>query len=300
MNPRRLTPSMSMLLAFESAARHQSFTRAAEELALTQSAVSRHVQTLEEQLGVDLFLRNGRKITLTDVGAAYLHEVAIALGKIRNATLQAISYRHGGGSFHLSILPSVGSKWLLPRIHRFYASNPNVQVHIHSRIGQFDLELAGMDVAISNSADGRWPGAVSEKLIDEVLVPVVSPNVARALGDGTIGDITRLQLLQVAARPNVWRDWFVRYGLPVSDMRPGPVFELTSHLLQAVMADIGVGLVATFLVEEELRSGQLQIAREAASMQGMGYYIFTRPHQVDFPPVRAFRDWIVKETTHGQ
>ena len=295
MNPRRLTPSMSMLLAFEAAARHQSFTRAAEELALTQSAISRHVQLLEEELGVDLFLRRGRKIALTDVGSIYLHELTIALAKIRNATLQAISYRHGGGSFHLSILPSVGSKWLLPRIHRFYARNPNVQVHIHSRIGQFDLELAGIDVAISNSVDGRWPGAVSEKLLREELVPVVSPRVAQTLTGGTERDIVKLQLLQVAARPDVWRDWFVQHGFPVSEMRPGPVFELTSHLVQAVMAEIGVGLVARFLVEDELRAGQLQIACDAGPVEGMGYYIVTRPHRVDFPPVKAFRDWLMEE-----
>ncbi|NPT35701.1 LysR substrate-binding domain-containing protein [Paraburkholderia xenovorans] len=295
MNPRRLTPSMSMLLAFESAARHQSFTRAAEELALSQSAVSRHVQTLEEQLGVELFRRSGRTITLTDVGANYLHEVALALAKIRNATLQAISYRHGGGSFHLSVLPSVGSKWLLPRIHRFYARNPNVQVHIHSRIGQFDLELAGMDVAIGNSADGRWPGAVSEKLVNEVLVPVVGPRLAADLRGGTVRDVAKLQLLQVAARPNTWSEWFAAHDLSPSDMRPGPVFELTSHLLQAVLADIGVGLVAHFLVEDELRSGQLEIACDIAPSTGIGYYIFTRPHRMDFPPVKAFREWLLQE-----
>ncbi|MEW6346655.1 MAG: LysR substrate-binding domain-containing protein [Pseudomonadota bacterium] len=226
--------------------------------------------------------------------------MAIGLAKIRNGTLQAISYRQGGGSFHLSILPSVGSKWLLPRIHRFYARNPNVQVHIHSRIGQFDLELGGMDMAISNSVDGRWPGAVSERLLNEELVPVVSPNIADMLDGGTTRGITKLQLLQVAARPDVWRHWFIQHGFPTVDMRPGPVFELTSHLLQAVMADIGVGLVARFLVEDELRTGQLRIACDSAHVEGMGYYIFTRPHRIDFPPVKAFRDWLLEESTATQ
>lgn len=300
MNPRRLTPSMSLLLAFESSARHQSFTRAAEELSLSQSAVSRHVQNLEELLEITLFQRQGRKIKLTDTGAAYLKEVSVGLSKIRSATLQAISYRHGGGSLHLAVLPSVGSKWLLPRIHRFYEQHPGIQVHIHSRIGEFDLELAGIDVAISNSADGHWPGAVAHKLMEEELVPVISPALASTLKGRQPADLTTQLLLQVAARPNVWGDWFVRQGLPLNRMRVGPVFELTHHLLQAVQADIGIGLVARFLVEKELQTGQLLEACEDASSHGIDYFVFTAEQRLDFPPAKAFREWVQREAALPQ
>lgn len=115
MNPRTLNPSMSSLLAFEASARHSSFTRAAEELSLSQSAVSRQVQSLEELLGVELFDRVSRHIALTEVGRIYSLEVAGALSRIRDATVQAIAYRSGGGSLHLAVLPAFGTKWLLPR-----------------------------------------------------------------------------------------------------------------------------------------------------------------------------------------
>src|SRR5512141_2816207 len=142
MNPRRLTPSMSWLVAFESAARHLSFTRAAEEVSLTQRAVSRHVQALEGLLEVALFRREGRQIELTGVGEMYLRELRGGLQRIRNASLQAIAYRSGGGSIHLASLPTFASKWLMPRLTEFYASHPDVLVHIHSRTGQFNQELA--------------------------------------------------------------------------------------------------------------------------------------------------------------
>lgn len=294
MNPRKLTPSMSLLVAFEAAARHGSFTRAAQELSLTQSAVSRQVQALEQLLEVELFRRTGRTIALTEVGASYMRELTGALGRIRDATLQTIAHRGGGGSLHLAVLPSVGTKWLMPKLPGFYAQHPNILLHIHSRIGQFDMALAGMDAVISNSPDGRWPGAVSRKLIEEHLVPVVSPGLARQNHMRKPEDVSRHLLLQVAARPNVWRDWFAAQQLAPTLMRPGPVFELTSHLLQAVAADIGVGLVARFLVEEELETGRLVLACENRPHRGLDYYLFMPAQRVDYPPLKAFHDWLLE------
>ncbi len=152
-----------------------------------------------------------------------------------------------------------------------------------------------MDVVISNSVDGHWPGAVAEKLLEEELVPVISPKLAATLPGRQPKDIASLLLLRVAARPTVWYDWFAAQGLPTGHMRLGPVFELTSHLLQAVAADIGVGLVARFLVEHELHSGQLVEACEVASSQGINYYLFTAAARLEFPPVRAFRAWLMEE-----
>jgi LysR family glycine cleavage system transcriptional activator len=157
MNQHRLLPSMSLLTAFEAAARHQSFTRAGEELSLTQSAVSRQVQALEALLQVELFRRAGRRITLTDVGALYARETAAAIERIRTASAQVAAFRTGVGSLHLATLPTFGSKWLLPRLHAFYNLHPGMLVHMHSRIGGLDLDKAGMDVAI-NVGDVTGPG----------------------------------------------------------------------------------------------------------------------------------------------
>jgi len=293
MNPRRLTPSMSLLVAFEAAARHLSFTRAATELSLTQSAVSRQVQALEDLLEVPLFRRERRRITLTDTGAMYQREVGAALQRISSASLQAIAFRTGGGSLHLASLPTFAAKWLMPRMNGFYARHPGILVHVHSRVKQFDLELAGMD-AVIGVGDGVWPGLVAHHLMDEVVVPVISPALRKAHPMKSPGDIAQHLLLLVAARPYVWKGWFAAQGLPIDRMRLGPQFELTSHLIQAVASGIGVGLLPAFLVEDELRNGVLELAFDLPLRTNAGYYLFIPPEKLALPPVIAFRDWLLE------
>jgi LysR family transcriptional regulator, glycine cleavage system transcriptional activator len=273
MHPRRLTPSMSLLVAFEAAARHLSFTRAADELSLTQSAVSRQVAALEALLEVTLFRREGRQITLTEVGAKYQRELSGALQRIRSASLQAMAFREGRGSLHLAALPTFASKWLMPRLKDFYRRYPDILVHVHSRIGHFDLELAGMD-AVIGVGDGHWRGLTSHLLIGEELLPVISPALAESEPIVTPMHLARHRLLLVTGRPLVWRQWFHKHGLPDAAMRLGPQFELTSHLIQAVLAGLGVGLVPSCLVEDELRVGSLKPAIASPLQTGLGYYLF--------------------------
>lgn len=296
MNPRKLTPSMSWLLAFESAARHLSFTRAAEELSLTQSAVSRHVQSLEAMLEVALFRREGRQIELTAVGEMYLRELRGGLQRIRNASLQAIAYRSGVGAIHLATLPTFAAKWLMPRLASFYTKHPDILIHIHSRIGQFDLELAGVDAAIG-VGDGNWPGLVSYRLLDEELVLVTSPASQKQFPIKSISDVTQHLLLQVSARSDAWSQWFSEYGVPLNAMRPGPQFELTSHLIQAAIAGIGIGLVPRFLVEEEINSGALVIPVDAPLVTGLGYYLFVPPHKTLPPSLTSLKEWLLAQTS---
>lgn len=297
MNPRRLTPSMSLLVAFEASARHLSFTRAAAELSLTQSAVSRQVQSLEELLEVPLFKREGRRVVLTDIGKMYQSELGTALQRIRNASLQAIAYRSGGGSFHLAALPTFAAKWLMPRLNGFYAQHPGTLVHVHSRIGRFDLELAGIDAVISvgeGPTDEVWPGLVAHHLLDETVLPVISPALAQSVPLRKPADVAKHLLLQVAARPDVWHRWFAAQGLPPQTTRLGPQFELTSHLIQAVASGIGVGLVPTFLVEEEMRAGVLQPALDLPLTTGASYYLLVPPDKLRLPPIAAFARWLLQ------
>ncbi|MDP9968915.1 DNA-binding transcriptional LysR family regulator [Variovorax paradoxus] len=298
MNPRLLLPTMSLLVAFEAAARHLSFTRAAAELSLTQSAVSRQVQALETLLGVQLMRREGRHIFLTDLGAVYQRELHVALNRIQNASLQVIAYRSGVGSFHLAALPTFAAKWLMPRIGEFYAEHPGTLIHVHSRIGQFDLQQAGMDAVIS-VGDGAWPGLVAHHLADEVLLPVISPALAGKHQVKSAADLAPLLLLQVATRAHVWRQWFVAQGLSPHAMRVGPHFEFTSHLIQAVAAGIGVGLVPSLLVQDELRSGVLQLALDIPLVTGLGYFLFVPPEKLKLAPIAAFKNWLLEINTHS-
>lgn len=291
MNYRHLTPSMSLLLAFEAAARHESYTRAAVELSLTQSAVSRQVQALEQQLGLTLFRREGRQVQLTDVGRLYQREMSDALGRIRSATLQAIAYQSGGGSLRLATLPTFGSKWLLPRLHDFYANHPGMLVHINSRIDAVDFDTSGIDAAIVVGHTGL-PGLISHRLHAEELVVVIAPQVAKAQTQWTPEHIASQMLLNVANNPNVWGDWFSHHHLPHRMMRLGPCFELTSHLIQAVKAGIGIGLVPRILVSDEIANAEL-IPLDLPFPSQRSYFLTYPPRNEMLPSLQAFRGWLL-------
>ncbi|WP_369987496.1 LysR substrate-binding domain-containing protein [Pseudomonas xanthosomatis] len=292
MNYRHLTPSMSLLLAFEAAARHESYTRAAVELSLTQSAVSRQVQALEQQLGLTLFRREGRQVQLTDVGRLYQRELSEALGRIRSATLQALAYQSGVGNLRLATLPTFGSKWLLPRLHAFYSAHPGMLVHIHSRIEAINFDTSEIDAAIG-VASHDLPGLVCHRLHAEELVVILPPQAA-AEGPWDPARISGQLLLNVANNPHAWGEWFSHHALPHRAMRLGPSFELTSHLIQAVRAGIGIGLVPRILVEDELAGGELVSAGAPFASQ-RSYYLIYPPRNEALPSLRAFRSWLLEQ-----
>ena len=293
MNYRHLTPSMSLLLAFEAAARHESYTRAAAELSLTQSAISRQVQALEQQLGLSLFRREGRQVQLTDVGRLYQREMSEALGRIRSATLQAMAYQSGGGTLRLATLPTFGSKWLLPRLHDFYKAHPGMLVHINSRIEAIDFETSGIDAAIV-VASSDMPGLICHRLHAEELMVILSPQAAALQADWSPASISEHLLLNVANNPNAWGEWFGHHRLAHRAMRLGPSFELTSHLIQAVRASIGIGLVPRILVADELASGEL-ISPAPPFASQRSYALVYPPRNETLPSLRAFRGWLLEQ-----
>lgn len=290
MSYRRLTPSMSLLLAFEAAARHESYTRAAEDLSLSQSAVSRQVQTLEQQLGISLFRREGRTVRLTQAGRSYAAELNIALGRVRAATLQALAHRVSGGALRLAILPTFGSKWLLPRLHDFYARHPGMTVHVHTRIGEIDFDTEELDAAVTVGT-GHWPTLVAHPLQNEFLVGIARPDATPGRTAPGPDWIPSQTLLSVASNRNAWTHWFSHYGLDHRLMKVGPSFELTSHLVQAVRAGIGVGLVPRTLVEEEIhRSELVEIGLPMESERS--YFLVYPARNESLPALVAFRGWL--------
>lgn len=188
-------------------------------------------------------------------------------------------------------MPTFASKWLLPRLNDFYKQHPGILVHVHSRIGQFDLDQAGMDAAIG-VGNGTWPSLVSHRLMDEVLLPVISPALRREHALQTPADLAEHLLLVVATRSSAWFRWFEQQGLPTHHLHMGPQFELTSHLIQAVVSGMGVGLLPHFLVQDELHNGTLEVAFDVPLASGYTYYLFVRPEQLLLPSVATFSDWL--------
>lgn len=293
---RKLTPSMPQLLAFEAAARHGSFTKAADELHLTQGAVSRHIQGLETLLQAVFFERVGRQVKLTRDGERYAHEISGALNRIRGASMQAYGRRNQGSALQLAVLPIFGSKWLMQRLSRFYDRHPDLQVDIHTRIGEFDLALSGMDAYI-NLGDGHWPNLVKHHLIDARTAVIASPALLKKKPISKATDLLKHRLLHVTSHSPGWKECLLASGVDPSRVRLGAQFEYTAHLIQAVASGLGIGLVADIFVKEECQQGALVMPGiKGLVAQHKSYYLLYPPDREDYPPLRLFRDWLLEET----
>jgi len=283
---------MALLRAFEAAARQQSYTRAAAELSLTQSAISRQIHHLETQLEVRLFRRQGRQIQLTPQGQQYFVDISAALERIRSATLQLVAHTQAPRrDLRLACLPTFASRWLLPHLHEFYAAHPGIIVHLHSRIGVVDFQHEALDAAIVvGDIHDDWPDLRMHRLHHELLIAIAAPALAAQITDFT--DVYQQTLLTVSSNRQAWAEWFTHYQLDPNKARSGPCFELTSHLIQAVQAGMGLGLVPKILVDDELASGQLQPIGAPIASRRSYYLIYPLDHE-QVTPVRAFADWLL-------
>lgn len=285
---RRLYPGMSALRAFDAVARTGSFTRAALELTLTQGAISRQVAVLEGQLGVVLVAREGRRASLTPAGAAYAPRVRAALETLGQGAMEAMGQAPERG-LKLAILPTFGTRWLMPRIPGFVRRHPDVTLSFVTRIGRFDLGAEGVDVAI-HSGRADWPGARATLLMAERVAPMGAPALAvRGLGGAT--------LLALASRPGAWADWWAATAQPGPVPPPALRFEQVATLAQAAAAGLGVALLPAFLIRPELDAGALvPLGPEVPS--GAGYYLIEPapgPGARPKPAVAQFRDWLLTE-----
>jgi DNA-binding transcriptional LysR family regulator len=294
---RKLLPSTSALAAFDSVARLASFSAAAEELSLTQGAISRQVSGLEEQLGIQLFDRTSRGVKLTAEGADYARNIAAALAQIRSASLQVMTKRHSD-QLNLAILPTFGTRWLMPRIPQFVARHPEITLNFATRIGIFDFDHDGIDMAIHIGPTGEtgpdWPGAECTFLMEEMVAPVCSPAFLAAHPIGRGEDLLRLPLLHMASRPGAWGHWFGSLGVtgtPAQGMR----FEQFGSVAQACIAGLGVALMPLFLIDSELGSGQLVEAFPHQVRSPSAYYAVAPLSKVKFRPVAVFRAWLIEE-----
>ncbi|HSI58160.1 MAG TPA: LysR family transcriptional regulator [Ideonella sp.] len=297
---RRKIPSTAALAAFEAAARHQSFTKAASELSVTQSAVCRQVGALEAFLGVKLFRRSRRGVSLTDAGERYSRSVATRLDEVERDTLDLMAQAGKGGegapggTLELGVVPTFTTQWLLPRFGRFVQQHPGITVHFTPRTRPFLFADTALDATIY-AGDAIWPGTEGRLLVRENLVAVAAPALLQAQPVLSAADLARHTLLQSSTRPYAWRHWFESLGAPADNAMAGPRMELFSMLSEAAAQGLGVALVPQLLVETELANGRLQAVLPHAHFSDRAYYLIYPEHKADSPVLRAFGDWLEGE-----
>ncbi|MDH0142470.1 LysR family transcriptional regulator [Aquipseudomonas alcaligenes] len=290
---RRKIPSTAALVAFESAARHQSFTKAADELALTQSAVCRQIAGLEEFLGIELFRRSRRGVKLTEAGLAYSRKVATQLDAVERDTLAAMG-QQGAQGLELAVVPTFATQWLVPRLKEFQRLHPEVTVHLTNRTRPFLFADTSFDAAIY-FGDGDWSGTEAHYLMPEEPLPVCSPELLGERTQFAAAELASLPLLQQSTRPYAWRQWFAAQGLNVPRDMSGPRYELFSMLAQAAMHGMGVALIPPFLIQRELDAGLLVPAHPAALLSSdRAYRLMIPERKVESAALRAFRDWLLQ------
>lgn len=290
-------PSLQALACFAAAARHESFTRAGQELALTQSAVSRQVAALEDFLGVALFQRTRHGMALTPRGADYARQIAPRLQALEQDTLDAMSAQGSGGAVHLAAVPTFATRWLIPRLPDFAARHPEIVVHIETRTRPFLFADSEFDCALYSGTPeqvANWAGTRALKLMSEDVLPVCSPHLLGKRSRLEPADIAQLPLLQQSTRPYGWRQWFDAMGVVAPNALSGPRFELFSMTATAAACGLGAALVPRLLVEEELARGTLVVACDRA-LQGERAYCLVLPERgEERPAVGIFTSWLLQ------
>lgn len=286
---RRLLPSTATLTAFDAIARTGSFSAAAAALDLTPGAISRQIALLEQQLGVSLVLRTNKGISLTDKGERYAQSVAGIIKTMRLMSLEAMA-NNASSTLGLAILPTFGTRWLLPRMPDFLKRNPGITVNFATRIGRIDFASEGLDAAI-HIGQPDWSGCQFRFLMHETVAPVASPAFLAENPIASARTLLNMPLLKMASRPGAWRHWFSSLGIE-ENYREGMQFEQFLHVSQACIAGLGVALMPLFLIQSELESGQLMKAFDHAVESQSDYYFVFPDGKANHPPVARFADWL--------
>ena len=288
--PDRLPP-MQALRAFEAAARARSLTRAAESLHLTHGAISHQIKALEAEFGIRLIERAGRGIRLTDEGERFAARVRAALADLADA-VQEVTDRANPRQLRVSVLPSFAARWLLPRIGRFFAANPDIDLDVSASNATADFNRDNIDVAIRHGF-GEWPGLAAEFLMDESYFPVCSPRLSGGQLPARPADLSRYTLLR--SNGESWAPWFQAAGLDWPEPSRGPMFNDTSHTLQAAIEGQGIALARTSLIGNDLHNGVLVRLFDISVPSPRKYFLVYPPRFAESPKLAAFRRWLVGE-----
>lgn len=296
----RRIPSLKALSCFEQTARFGSASRAAEELYLTQSAVSRQIQGLESWLGCKLFNREKQRLVLSPEGESYLQSIRPALDQLESATLTLLSGGSESGVLTLAAPPTFGSRCLIPLLPEFRSKHPEIAINFISRIGMPDFDREQIDIAVL-FGDGRWTGLDAHILHGEEMIPICGPQLIDKLDHTpTPDDLRNFPLLHITTRPRGWVDWLAASGLEGIDGESGPKFEHFTMAMQAAAAGLGVALLPTFAIEDELKSGRIVAPFGPPKASRFHYYATCPTSRSRLPKIRAFMSWLGQLETAAQ
>jgi LysR family glycine cleavage system transcriptional activator len=289
----RQLPALNALRAFEAAARHESFSRAADELFVTHGAVSHQIRALEADLGVTLFVRDGKRVRLSDIGRQYATEVRATLVTLAEATRRV---RAGDRDRRLvvSMLSSFSARWVTPRIGGFIEEHPEINLELLSTNTLTDFTRDDVDVAIRFSSIGKYAGLHAEALLDEVFFPACSPNFRDGKLPRTPADMADVPLLR--SHDELWRPWFDAAGLAdFPEPKRGVLYEDSSNLLQAAIQGQGIALVRRSLAMHEIVAGRLVRLFNIDGPSPWNYYFVCPPALLATQRVQTFRAWLLDE-----
>lgn len=292
---RRYLPSLSALHAFEAAARFMNFTRAAEDLGLTQSGISRQIHNLEKFLGVQLFHRSGPRLILTEIGANYYRELALTLDKLQEISIDAVRGRSVDSSLMIGTHPTLGARWLPRRIETFIRANPDIPVEIALAAPDMDFETTRLDIAILRGV-GTWHNARSVELFAEEIAVVASPRLVDLGAQLENRDFAKFPMLQNASRPSMWLHWLRLSGLNYQGRIQGTRFAHNDMLINAAVHGIGIAIVPVCYIEGELARNELHMPFGPPILSGDSYYAVFPERKAHQRSVVAFRGWVTRET----
>jgi LysR family transcriptional regulator, glycine cleavage system transcriptional activator len=292
-------PSLNGLRAFEAAARHMSFTLAAAELNVTQTAISHQIRRLEEQLGIQLFIRRNRALLLTREAIDYLPSIRAAFEDLRRAT-ERLQRSDQDGLLTVSTTASLATKWLVSRVAAFQDANPNIEVRISTSAHLVNFQRDEVDMAVRYGR-GSWPGLRANWLMAEQIFPVCSPALASDKKPlRRPEDLAHHTLLHTMVSREDWQLWLTASGLPLSiAARRGLMFDHGFMAVQAAIEGLGVALGRTHLVESDLMAGRLVVPFDMILPQDAGYYVVAPETTADARKIRLFREWLMQSATPG-
>jgi LysR family glycine cleavage system transcriptional activator len=289
----RRLPPLNALRAFEAAARHGSFTLAANELCVTAGAISRQVLLLEGHLGVRLFKRQHRAVSLTRLGEAYFDSIRGALDQIRSAT-DRLAAPDDGRLLRLKLPPTFAIRWLIPRLASLHARDPSLSVQITTSHDAVDFDREEVDAAVQWCA-GPDRGLDACRLFGEVLVPVCSPRFPRPDAGFTPEALAREVLMHSIQRPHDWRRWFETAGVTGEGLKRTMIFQNSSLTYQGAIEGLGIAIAQLAFVHEELKAGRLVEAYPLKAPTEMAYFLAYPREKARLGRIRLLREWMAEE-----